>query len=102
VSLLVRMETMEEGQLPPVEYRWDTDTEILTAALRPTVMPDGLSGSMDIEGTDGAWLMLELRTRRSARYTSASARRGPRDRCGWAATCWSRSMRAPRSRGSGS
>ncbi len=53
MSLLVRMETMEEGQLPPVEYRWDTDTEILTAALRPTVMPDGLSGSMDIEGADG-------------------------------------------------
>ena len=66
MSLLVRMETLDAGQLPPVEYRWDIDTEILTAALRPSVMPDGLSGSMDIEGTDGAWLMLELRAGRLA------------------------------------
>jgi len=48
VSLLVRMETLEETQLPPVEYRWDADTEILTAALRPAAPPEGLSGSMDI------------------------------------------------------
>lgn len=66
MSLLVRMETLEETQLPPVEYRWDADTEILTAALRPAAPPEGLSGSMDIEGTDGAWLMLELKAGRLA------------------------------------
>lgn len=60
MSLEVRVEKVAESELPPVEYRWDADTEILCAMLRPVGASEGLTGSMDIEGADGAWITLEL------------------------------------------
>lgn len=66
MSLDVRMEEVPESELPPVEYRWDADTEILCAVLRPVGVSEGVSGSMDIEGADGAWLTLELSAGRLA------------------------------------
>ena len=60
MALEVRIEEMAEGELPPVEYRWDTDTEILCAFLRTGGVSEGLTGAMDIEGSDGAWITLEL------------------------------------------
>lgn len=60
MSLEVRIEAVEEGDLPPVEYRWDADTEILCAFLRTGGVSEGLTGAMDIEGSDGAWITLEL------------------------------------------
>jgi hypothetical protein len=60
MSLEVRLEQLEEAELPPVEYRWDADTDILCAMLRGQGVSEGVSGSMDIEGADGAWLTLEL------------------------------------------
>lgn len=60
MSLEIRVEEIEVAQLPPVEYRWDADTEILCATIRPAGVSEGLSGSLDIEGADGAWLTLEL------------------------------------------
>ncbi len=60
MSLEVRMEEVAEGELPPVEYRWDADTEILCAFLRTGGVAEGLTGAMDIEGDDGAWITLEL------------------------------------------
>jgi len=66
VSLDVRVDEIDETELPPVEYRWDADTEILSVTLRHAGVAEGLSGSMDIEGADGAWLMLELSAGRLA------------------------------------
>lgn len=66
MSLDVRVEEIGEAELPPVEYRWDADTDILCATLRPAGVSEGLSGSMDIEGSDGAWLTLELTAGRLA------------------------------------
>ena len=66
MSLDVRLEEMAEADLPPVEYRWDADTDILCAFLKPLGVSEGLSGSMDIEGADGAWLTLELTAGRLA------------------------------------
>jgi len=66
VSLEVRLEEIGEQELPPVDYRWDPDTDILTAALRPTGVSEGLSGSVDIQGSDGSWLMLEVASGRLA------------------------------------
>lgn len=66
MSLNVRVEEIEESELLPVDYRWDADTDILSASLRPAGVSEGLSGSMDIEGADGAWLMLELKGGRLA------------------------------------
>ncbi len=66
MSLEVRIEEMEEGDLPPVEYRWDADTDILQVMLRAPAVGEGLSGSVDIEGSDGSWLMLEVMAGRLA------------------------------------
>jgi len=60
VALEVRVEEVAEGELPPVEYRWDADTEILCAFLRTGGVAEGLTGAMEIEGDDGAWITLEL------------------------------------------
>lgn len=43
-----------------VEYRWDTDTEILSAQLVPPATGSGMSGSVEVEGADGSWLILEV------------------------------------------
>ena len=56
----VRLEPLEPKDLPPVEYRWDADTDILVAMLRPAGVSEGVSGSLDFEGSDGSWLTFEL------------------------------------------
>ena len=66
MSLDVRMEEITESELLPVEYRWDADTDILCMMLRSAGVSEGVSGSMDIEGADGAWLTLELKAGRLA------------------------------------
>jgi hypothetical protein len=43
-----------------VEYRWDRDTEILSAHLKPRSNGSGLSGSVELEGSDGSWLILDV------------------------------------------
>jgi hypothetical protein len=45
---------------PPVEFRWDTDTDILTARLPVRGAGPGMTGSVGIEGSDGSWLILEV------------------------------------------
>jgi hypothetical protein len=59
VSSAVRVEPLNEAP-GDVEYRWDTDTDILTANLRTRPSGEGASGSVEIEGTDGSWLILDL------------------------------------------
>jgi len=59
VSIAVRVEPLV-GNPSDVEYRWDPDTDILTANLRTRVTGDGASGSVEIEGSDGSWLILDL------------------------------------------
>lgn len=66
MSLDLQVEEMADADLVPVEYRWDADTDILCARLRPTGVAEGLSGSLDVEGRDGAWLTFELRAGRLA------------------------------------
>jgi hypothetical protein len=48
------------GTPSDVEYRWDPDTDILTANLRARAVGEGASGSVEIEGSDGSWLILDL------------------------------------------
>jgi len=59
VSIAVRVEPLH-GTPSDVEYRWDTDTDILTANLRTRAVSEGTSGSVEIEGSDGSWLILDL------------------------------------------
>lgn len=60
MALEVRVDAVGEAALPAVDYRWDADTDILVATLRASGVSEGLNGSIDIEGADGAWLTLEL------------------------------------------
>ncbi|HET7565055.1 MAG TPA: hypothetical protein VFJ96_08685 [Gemmatimonadaceae bacterium] len=49
------------GELVPVEYRWDVDTAILIATFRePNNGANGVSGSIELAGKDGSWLILDL------------------------------------------
>jgi hypothetical protein len=48
------------GASPSVEYRWDPDTEILSAQLNPRAKGKGMSGSVELEGADGSWLILDV------------------------------------------
>ena len=58
MTLAVRVEPA--GARPPVEYRWDVDTDILTATVRDAQAGRGDSGSVEIVGHDGSWLVLEV------------------------------------------
>jgi hypothetical protein len=59
VTIAVELEPAE-GSCPDVEYRWDSDTDILTARLNGNARGTGMSGSVEIEGTDGSWVVLEV------------------------------------------
>ena len=48
------------GAPAPVDYRWDVDTAILTAHLAPAVDGKGMSGSVELAGNDGSWLILDM------------------------------------------
>ena len=48
------------GSPQKVEYRWDPDTEILSAQLLPPAKGEGMSGSVGLEGSDGSWLILDV------------------------------------------
>jgi hypothetical protein len=48
------------GAPQKVEYRWDADTEILSARLLPPARGEGMSGSVGLEGSDGSWLILDV------------------------------------------
>ena len=45
---------------PAVTYRWDADTDILTAQVHGAAEGTGLTGSVDLEGADGSWVVLEF------------------------------------------
>jgi hypothetical protein len=49
-----------DGQPPAVEYRWDADTDILTARLAGAAPASGMSGSVDLQGTDGSWVIIDV------------------------------------------
>jgi hypothetical protein len=59
VKIPIRIEPAE-GAAPGVEYRWDTDTEILSAQLKTRTSGQGMSGSVELEGADGSWLILDI------------------------------------------
>lgn len=49
----------EAGPPPDVEYRWDPDTDILSARLREEEGA-GAAGSVEVSGDDGSWLIFDL------------------------------------------
>lgn len=65
MDIEVRVEP-EHLPLGAVEYRWDADTDILTAKLQTAADGDGMSGSVEIEGSDGSWLIFDVSAGRIA------------------------------------
>jgi hypothetical protein len=59
VNIAVQLEPAA-GASPAVEYRWDTDTDILSARIESADGGNGMSGSVELEGTDGSWLILDV------------------------------------------
>ena len=59
MNVAVQLEPAAEP-CPSVEYRWDTDTDILTARLAGAATGGGMSGSVGLEGADGSWLILDV------------------------------------------
>lgn len=60
MTIAVELEATSEAP-PAVHYRWDADTDIFTATLAPANRAAAPAGSVEIEGTDGSWLVLDLR-----------------------------------------
>lgn len=61
MSITVQVEPADGAATAAVEYRWDTDTAILTAGLAEGVPADGISGSVELAGNDGSWIILDVR-----------------------------------------
>ena len=59
MNIAVQLEPRAD-RAPSVEYKWDSDTEILSAHLKPGAEGSGLSGSVGLEGADGSWLILDV------------------------------------------
>jgi len=59
VNVAVQLEP-SAGAAPAVVYRWDTDTDILVARLDDTPARGGMNGSVELEGTDGSWVILDI------------------------------------------
>jgi hypothetical protein len=59
VNIAVQLEPAN-GLPPEVEYKWDADTDILSAQLKTRVSDEGMSGSVEVEGRDGSWIILDV------------------------------------------
>ena len=59
MTITVQVEPAESSNWS-VEYRWDRDTDILTASAKAPVSGNGVSGSVELTGADGSWLILDL------------------------------------------
>ena len=59
MGLTVQIEPAR-GETPSVAYRWDTDTDILSAQLEGT-LPEGPVATVELQGHDGSWMILDVR-----------------------------------------
>jgi hypothetical protein len=49
------------GRVPHISYRWDTETDILTGAIKGgSKKTAGLTGSVELEGSDGSFILLDV------------------------------------------
>lgn len=59
MDIVVRVEPTDAAS-PGVDFRWDADTDILTATLHTGAVSEGMSGSVEVEGSDGSWVMFDV------------------------------------------
>jgi hypothetical protein len=61
VNIAVRIEPGSgAANETPVDYRWDADTDILTAALRSNAVGEGMTGSVEVMGSDSSCLLFDV------------------------------------------
>ncbi|HET7790675.1 MAG TPA: hypothetical protein VFK78_07740 [Gemmatimonadales bacterium] len=48
------------GKLPKASYHWDPETDILSVACKGTPKATGLTGTVDLEGEDGSFVVLDI------------------------------------------
>jgi hypothetical protein len=60
VKIAVQLQPATGSQQLEVEYRWDRDTDILSAQILAPATGEGMSGSVGLEGSDGSWLILDI------------------------------------------
>ena len=61
MNIPVRVEP-PAGAPESVEYRWDADTDILSATVHGDSVERGMrSTALELEGNDGSWLILDVR-----------------------------------------
>jgi hypothetical protein len=60
VNLAVQIDPTTDAP-SAVDYRWDADTDILTANLRNGASGEGMSGSVELTGEDGSWVVLDVK-----------------------------------------
>lgn len=58
MNIPVRVEPGAGKPPAPVDYKWDEDTDILSATVEDRVA--GRTLSVDVEGSDGSWLILDV------------------------------------------
>ena len=51
-----------DGKLPKVSYRWDPETDILTVACKGGPKGSGMNGTVDLEGGDGSFVVIDVHT----------------------------------------
>ena len=49
-----------KGTLPKVTYHWDPETDILSVACKGVGKTKGLNGTVDLEGADGSFVVIEV------------------------------------------
>jgi hypothetical protein len=60
VNLTVQIEP-STGTPPRVEYRWDTDTDILSAQVAASDGAETPAAAIELQGLDGSWVILDVR-----------------------------------------
>src|SRR5205809_7284208 len=48
------------GKLPKVAYGWDPETDILTVACKGGPKGSGMNGTVDLEGGDGSFVIIDV------------------------------------------
>lgn len=49
-----------DGKLPKIVYKWDSETEILSGQFKGGRKSGGLTGSVELEGAEGSFVVLDV------------------------------------------
>ena len=59
MQLEARIESLD-GKLPRVSYHWDPETDILSVACKGVAKAQGMTGTLDLEGPDGSFVVIDI------------------------------------------